>query len=175
VLDPVYVSFSPSSEQQLAWRRDPDTRKALQPGGSARVEAIFADGTTFPNQGKIDYVDPVLDPATGTQEYLATFDNPSHLLLPGQFVRVRILGLVRDSAIVVPQRAVMQQLGRQSVYVVGKGDSVSVRSVIGAGWVGDKWVIDSGLVAGDRVVVDGIQKIGPGAVVKPVALPDSAR
>ena len=175
VLDPVYVSFSPSSEQQLAWRRDPDTRKALQPGGSAQVEAIFADGTTFPNQGKIDYVDPVVDPATGTQEYRAKFDNPSHLLLPGQFVRVRILGLVRDSAIVVPQRAVMQQLGRQSVYVVGKGDSVSVRSVIGAGWVGDKWVIDSGLVAGDRVVVDGIQKIGPGAVVKPVALPDSAR
>lgn len=175
VLDPVYVSFSPSSEQQLAWRRDPDTRKALQPGGSARVEAIFADGTTFPNQGKIDYVDPVVDPATGTQEYRAKFDNPSHLLLPGQFVRVRILGLVRDSAIVVPQRAVMQQLGRQSVYVVGKGDSVSVRSVIGAGWVGDKWVIDSGLVAGDRVVVDGIQKIGPGAVVKPVALPDSVR
>jgi membrane fusion protein (multidrug efflux system) len=175
VLDPVYVSFSPSSEQQLAWRRDPDTRKALQPGGSARVEAVFADGSTFPEQGKIDYVDPVVDLATGTQEYRAKFDNPSHLLLPGQFVRVRILGLVRDSAIVVPQRAVMQQLGRQSVYVVGKGDSVSVRSVVGAGWVGDKWVIDSGLVAGDRVVVDGILKIRPGAVVKPVALADSAR
>jgi membrane fusion protein (multidrug efflux system) len=175
VLDPVYVSFSPSSEQQLAWRRDPDTRKALQPGGSARVEAVFADGSTFPEQGKIDYVDPVVDLATGTQEYRAKFDNPSHLLLPGQFVRVRILGLVRDSAIVVPQRAVMQQLGRQSVYVVGKGDSVSVRSVVGAGWVGDKWVIDSGLVAGDRVVVDGILKIRPGSVVKPVALADSAR
>ena len=116
-----------------------------------------------------------VDLATGTQEYRAKFDNPSHLLLPGQFVRVRILGLVRDSAIVVPQRAVMQQLGRQSVYVVGKGDSVSVRSVVGAGWVGDKWVIDSGLVAGDRVVVDGILKIRPGAVVKPVALADSAR
>jgi membrane fusion protein (multidrug efflux system) len=175
VLDPVYVSFRPSSEQQLAWRRDPGTRKAMQPGGTARVEAVFADGTTFPTQGKIDYVDPVVDPATGTQEYRAKFDNPNHLLLPGQFVRVRILGLVRDSAIVVPQRAVMQQLGHQSVYVVGKGDSVSVRSVVGAGWVGDKWVIDSGLVAGDRVVVDGILKIRPGAVVKPVALADSAR
>jgi membrane fusion protein (multidrug efflux system) len=175
VLDPVYVSFRPSSEQQLAWRRDPGTRKAMQPGGTARIEAVFADGTAFPTQGKIDYVDPVVDPATGTQEYRAKFDNPNHLLLPGQFVRVRILGLVRDSAIVVPQRAVMQQLGRQSVYVVGKGDSVSVRSVVGAGWVGDKWVIDSGLVAGDRVVVDGILKIRPGAVVKPVALADSTR
>ncbi len=175
VLDPIYVSFRPSAEQQLAWRRDPDTRKAMQPGGTARVKAIFADGTEFPNEGKIDYVDPVVDPATGTQEYRARFDNPSHLLLPGQFVRVRIQGLVRDSAIVVPQRAVMQQLGRQSVYVVGKGDSVAVRTVVGAGWVGDKWLIDSGLVAGDRVIVDGIQKIGPGAVVKPVALADSAQ
>jgi membrane fusion protein (multidrug efflux system) len=175
VLDPIYVSFRPSAEQQLAWRRDADTRKALQPGGSARVEAVFADGTTFPTEGRIDYVDPVVDLATGTQEYRAKFANPDHTLLPGQFVRVRIKGLVRDSALVVPQRAVMQQLGRQSVYVVGKGDSVAVRSVVGAGWVGDQWVIDSGLVAGDRVVVDGILKIRPGAVVKPVALPDSAR
>jgi membrane fusion protein (multidrug efflux system) len=175
VLDPVYVSFRPSAEQQLAWRRDPDTRKALQPGGSARVEAIFADGTTFPTEGKIDYVDPVVDPATGTQEYRARFDNPDHTLLPGQFVRVHLKGLVRDSALVVPQRAVMQQLGRQSVYVVGAGDSVAVRSVVGAGWVGDQWVIDSGLVAGDRVIVDGILKVRPGAVVKPVALPDSAQ
>jgi membrane fusion protein (multidrug efflux system) len=175
VLDPIYVSFRPSAEQQLAWRRDADTRKALQPGGSARVEAVFADGTTFPTEGRIDYVDLVVDLATGTQEYRAKFANPDHTLLPGQFVRVRIKGLVRDSALVVPQRAVMQQLGRQSVYVVGKGDSVAVRSVVGAGWVGDQWVIDSGLVAGDRVVVDGILKIRPGAVVKPVALPDSAR
>ena len=175
VLDPVYVSFRPSSEQQLAWRRTLETRKALMPGGSARVEAVFSDGTKFPVTGRINYVDPVVDPATGTQEYRAAFANPDHVLLPGQFVRVHILGLVRDSALVVPQRAVMQQLGRQSVYVVGKGDSVSVRSVVGAGWVGDQWVIDSGLVAGDRVVVDGILKIRPGAVVKPVALPDSAR
>lgn len=175
VLDPIYVSFRPSSEQQLAWRRDSTTRSALMPGGSARVQAIFSDGTKFPTTGKINYVDPVVDPATGTQEYRAAFDNPHHVLLPGQFVRVSILGLVRDSAIMVPQRAVMQQLGRQSVYVVGKGDSVSVRSVTGAGWVGGGWLIESGLKPGDRVVVDGIQKIRPGAVVKPVALPDSAR
>lgn len=175
VLDPVYVSFRPSSEQQLVWRRDARTRKALMPGGSARVEAVFSDGTLFPTTGKINYVDPVVDPATGTQEYRAAFANPNHVLLPGQFVRVRILGLVRDSALIVPQRAVMQQLGRQSVYVVGKGDTVAARSVVGAGWVGDQWVIDSGLQAGDRVVVDNLLKIRPGAVVKPVALPDSAR
>jgi membrane fusion protein (multidrug efflux system) len=174
VLDPVYVSFRPSAQQQLAWRRDPETRGAVAPGGSARVQVSFTDGTAFPTLGRIGYVDPVVDPATGTQEYRAEFANPDHVLLPGQFVRVQVLGLVRDSALVVPQRAVMQQLGRQSVYVVGKGDTVSAREVKGAGWSGEGWLIESGLKPGDRVVVDGIQKIGPGAVVRPVALVDTA-
>lgn len=174
VLDPIYVSFRPSSQQQLVWRRDPDTRRALAPGGSARVQVAFTDGTAFPTLGRIGYVDPVVDAATGTQEYRAEFANPDHVLLPGQFVRVQLRGLVRDSAIVVPQRAVQQQLGRQSVYVVGKGDTVAAREVKGAGWAGNGWLIESGLRAGDRVVVDGIQKIGPGMVVHPVALADSA-
>lgn len=174
VLDPIYVSFRPSAQQQLVWRRNPETRRALAPGGSARVEVSFADGTTFPTNGRIYYVDPVVDPATGTQEYRATFPNPDHILLPGQFVRVQLLGLVRDSALVVPQRAVQQQLGRLSVYVVGKGDTVSAREVKGAGWAGEGWLIESGLEPGDRVVVDGIQKIGPGLVVRPVALADSS-
>lgn len=173
VLDPVYVSFRPSSEQQLSWRRDPEARRALAPGGTARVEVSFSDGTAFPSKGRIYYIDPVVDPATGTQEYRATFANPSRIMLPGQFVRVNLLGLVRDSALVVPQRAVQQQLGRQSVYVLGKGDTVIAREVKGAMWAGTNWLIDSGLTAGDRVVVDGIQKIGPGIVVRPVALADS--
>ncbi|HET7552585.1 MAG TPA: efflux RND transporter periplasmic adaptor subunit [Gemmatimonadaceae bacterium] len=174
VLDPIYVSFRPSAEQQLTWRRDPETRRAVAPGGSARVQVTFSDGTTFPTTGRIGYVDPVVDPATGTQEYRAEFANPDHILLPGQFVRVSLVGLVRDSAIVIPQRAVQQQLGRQSVYVVGKGDTVAAREVKGAGWMGEGWLIESGLEPGDRVVVDGIQKIGPGLVVKPVALADTA-
>ena len=173
VLDPIYVSFRPSAGQQLEWRRDPETRSAMAPGGTARVQVTFSDGTPFPTRGRINYVDPVVDPATGTQEYRATFPNPDHVLLPGQFVRVQLLGLVRDSALVVPQRAVQQQLGRQSVYVVGKGDTVSAREVTGAGWAGDGWLIESGLEPGDRVVVDGIQKIGPGLVVRPVALADT--
>jgi membrane fusion protein (multidrug efflux system) len=173
VLDPIYVSFRPSAQQQLVWRRDPETRRAVSSGGSARVQISFTDGTAFPTLGRIGYVDPVVDPATGTQEYRAEFANPDHILLPGQFVRVQLLGLVRDSALVVPQRAVQQQLGRQSVYVVGKGDTVAAREVKGAGWSGDGWLIESGLKPGDRVVVDGIQKIGPGSVVRPVALADS--
>lgn len=174
VLDPIYVSFRPSAQQQLAWRRDADTRRALSPGGGARVQVTLPDGSVFPTLGRIGYVDPVVDPATGTQQYRAEFANHDHILLPGQFVRVQVIGLVRDSAIVVPQRAVQQQLGRQSVYVVGKGDTVAAREVKGSGWSGDGWLIESGLNPGDRVVVDGIQKIGPGMVVRPVALADSS-
>ena len=173
VLDPIYVSFRPSAEQQLAWRRDPRTRRAIQPGGSARVQVSFPDGSTFPTLGRIGFIDPVVDPQTGTQEYRAQFANSGHVMLPGQFVSVRLLGLVRDSAIVIPQRAVLQQLGRQSVYVVGKGDTVSARPVEAAGWTGGGWLIESGLEPGERVVVDGVQKIGPGMVVHATALADS--
>ncbi len=74
----------------------------------------------------------------------------------------------------MPQRAVQQGLGRQFVYVVGPGDTVSTRDVVPGRWTGHDWVIDSGLVAGDRVIVDGVQKVGPGRVVKPVPATDSS-
>jgi membrane fusion protein (multidrug efflux system) len=143
------------------------------PGGPLTIEAILPDGQSAPSKGRLDFIDPVLDPATGTQEFRAEFSNRERLLLPGQFVRVKLLGLVRDSAIVVPQRAVVQAMGRQSVFVVGKGDTVKVKDVETSSWTGDQWIIERGLAAGDRVIVDGIQKIGPGAVVKPVMTVDS--
>jgi membrane fusion protein (multidrug efflux system) len=174
VVDPVYVSFRPSAEQQLRWKRDPALRRALEPGGSARVQAVLADGRPLAGAGRIGYVDPVVDPATGTQEFRATFAGTDRLLLPGQFVRVRLLGLTRRDAIVVPQRAVVQQLGRQTVYVVGADNRVAVRDVKATGWSGTDWLIDEGLKPGERVVVDGVQKLGPGAAVRPVPLaPDS--
>jgi membrane fusion protein (multidrug efflux system) len=169
VLDPIYVTFRPAAQQLLSWKRDPRTNRALVPGGPLVVEAVLPDGQALPTRGRLDFIDPVLDPATGTQEFRAEFSNRDRLLLPGQFVRVKLLGLVRDSAIVVPQRAVVQAMGRQSVYVVGAGDTVHVKDVEASDWTGDQWIIERGLAAGDRVIVDGIQKVGPGAVVKPVA------
>jgi len=171
VLDPIYVTFRPAAQQLLSWQRDPKTNRALVPGGPLQVEAVLPDGQALPGKGRLDFIDPVLDPATGTQEFRAEFSNRERLLLPGQFVRVKLLGLVRDSAIVVPQRAVVQAMGRQSVYVVGTGDTVQVKDVEASTWTGDQWIIERGLAAGDRVIVDGIQKVGPGAVVKPVAAP----
>jgi membrane fusion protein (multidrug efflux system) len=175
VLAPVYVSFRPSSAQQLSWRRDAAMRRALEPGGEARVEASLTDGSHFPEVGRIGYIDPVVDPATGTQEYRAQFDNVGHGLLPGQFVHVRVRGLVRQNAIVVPQRAVLEQMGRQIVYVVGADSKVESREIHATSWTGGDWLIENGLKNGDRVVVDGVQKIGPGAPVKATPLADSAK
>jgi len=174
VLDPIYVSFRPSAQQLLAWKQDPEARKLIQPGSPLSVEITLPDGSTFPRTGRLDFVAPSLDAATGTQEFRALFKNPDHLLVPGQFVRVRLNGFTRDSALALPQRAVQQALGRQFVYVVGKGDTVVARDVDPGPWRGSLWIIDKGLSPGDRVVVDGTQKAAPGRPVRPVALADSA-
>ena len=173
-LDPVYVSFRPSSQDLLRWRQDPETRELIRPGSRLKVHVVLPDGTELPRTGALDYVSASLDPTTGTQEFRATFANQDLVLVPGQFVRVRLEGFQRDSALAVPRRAVQQSLGRQFVLVVGKGDTVAARDVKPSSWSGRQWIIDSGLVAGDRVIVDGVQKARPGTPVRPVPLADSA-
>jgi membrane fusion protein, multidrug efflux system len=173
VLDPVYVSFRPSAQQLLAWKQDSVAKKLIQPGSSLTVEVTLPDGSRFPGTGKLDFVAPSLDAATGTQEFRALFRNPDYLLVPGQFVRVRLTGFTRDSALAVPQRAIQQALGRQFVLVVAKGDTVVTRDVQPGPWSGTLWIIDKGLSPGDRVVVDGVQKAAPGKPVRTVAFVDS--
>ena len=173
-LDPVYVSFEPSSQQLLEWRESPRSRALIEPGGPLQVRVVLPDGTLMPRVGRLDFVAPALDPATGTEEFRATFPNPDRLLMPGQFVQVRLVGFVRENALAVPQRAVQTGLGRQYVFVVGKGDTVATRDVQAGPWAGDLWIIDRGLMPGDRVIVDGLQKVAPGRPVKPVPLGDSA-
>jgi membrane fusion protein (multidrug efflux system) len=173
-LDPVYVSFHPSSQDQHQWRQDPRSRKLVQPGSPLVVRVVLPDGTELPREGKLDYVSPSVDPATGTQELRASFDNDDLALVPGQFVRVRLQGFERDSALAVPRRAVQQPLDQQFVLVVGPGDTVAARDVETGTWSGDWWIIDRGLEPGDRIVVEGVQKAAPGQPVKPVAVADSA-
>jgi len=174
-LDPVYVTFHPSSQQLLAWQQDPRARALLSPGGSGvAVRVLLPNGALLPRVGRINFVSPSLDSASGTQEFRAKFDNGDHRLVPGQFVHVRLEGFARANALAIPQRAVQQGLGRQFVYVVGAGDTVTARDVKPGTWNGTLWLIDSGLVAGDRVVVDGVQKVAPGRTVKPVPAGDSA-
>jgi len=174
VLDPIYVSFRPAAQQLLKWKQDPDAQKLIQPGSRLSVQVTLPDGTLLPRTGTLDFVAPSLDATTGTQEFRALFHNADHLLVPGQFVSVRLSGFTRDSALAIPQRAVQQALGRQFVYVVGKGDTVVTRDVQPGPWSGNSWIIDKGLAAGERVIVDGVQKAAPGRQVRPVPLADSA-
>jgi len=173
-LDPVYVVFRPSSEQVTAWHRDPRARDLIRQGSSLTVQVALPDGTLLPRTGRLDFVAPALDAASGTQEFRAVFANPDRVLMPGQFVRVGLVGFARDSALAVPLRAVQSGLGRQFVYVVGPGDTVATRDVQPGPWSGNLWIIDQGLKPGDRVIVDGTQKVFPGRIVRPVPLADSS-
>jgi membrane fusion protein (multidrug efflux system) len=128
----------------------------------------FSDGTTYPHEGKLDLVEVGLRTTTGSRDVRVAFPNQERVLLPGQFVKVRLLGAVRTGGILVPQRAIQQGPQGSYVYVVGQGDKVEVRNVKATSWQGNQWLIEGGLSAGDRVVVEGLQKLGPGAQVKPV-------
>jgi membrane fusion protein (multidrug efflux system) len=173
-LDPAYVTFRPSSQQLLAWKADPRSRRLIEAGSALGVRIVMGDGTLFPRTGRLSFVAPSLDSATGTQEFRAQFENHDRALVPGQFVRVRLTGFSQPGALAVPQRAVLQGLGRQFVYVVTAGDTVTARDVQPGPWSGDLWIINGGLKAGDRVVIDGVQKLTPGRRVHPVAAADSA-
>ncbi|HVT40089.1 MAG TPA: efflux RND transporter periplasmic adaptor subunit [Gemmatimonadaceae bacterium] len=173
-LDPVYVTFRPSTQQLQLWRQDPRSRALLEARSPLQVRLVLSDGSMFPRPGRLNFVAPSLDSATGTQEFRAEFPNRDHVLVPGQFVRVRLEGFSRADAIAVPQRAVQQGLGRQYVYVVGAGDTAMVRDVKPGPWSGNLWIIDAGLKPGDRVIVDGLQKIAQGRPVRPVPAPDSS-
>jgi len=173
-VDPVYVTFQPSSQQLLGWQEDPRSRALTRPGGGLVVQVVLPDGSVLPRTGRLDFVAPSLDTATGTQEFRSVFANGDRILVPGQTVRVRLVGFARERALAVPARAVLTGLGRQFVYVVGPGDTARARDIVPGPWSGDRWIVDRGLEPGDRVIVDGVQKIGPGAKVLPTPLADSS-
>jgi len=173
-VDPIYVNFSPSDQDVLRWRRDVKDGLLVMPKGPLAVQVTLADGTVYPRTGTLNFTDLALQPATGTQELRAELENPQHLLLPGQFVRVRLLGLKHPGAILVPQRAVQQGLGGAFVYLLDAGDKVATRNVIATAWDGGSWLIAQGLAAGDRIVVDGLQQVAPGSPVRAVAYQPAA-
>jgi membrane fusion protein (multidrug efflux system) len=168
-VDPIYVNFSPSDEEMLRWRRDLAAGRLVMPPGALTVQVTLADGSVFDANGELNFADLALQPATGTMQLRAAFRNPQYVVLPGQFVRVRLLGLKRPGAILVPQRAVQQALSGAFVYVVDDSNHVAARTVAATSWDGAAWLIEQGLVAGDRVIVDGVQKVAPGLVVAPSA------
>jgi membrane fusion protein (multidrug efflux system) len=162
-LDPIWVRFKVSESEYLTY----ENRADRPPQSSFALEMLLADGTRHPYIGRIQNATNQVDSKTGTLELQATFPNPKHDILPGQFGRVRFQTDQRKAALVVPQRAMQELQGLQSVFVVSPDNKVLARSVIPGDRVGDGWIITQGLEPGDRVIVEGTLKIRPGMQVNP--------
>lgn len=168
-VDPMYVVVSVPETFILKRRRDIESKKITHPGVyQLRGRLTLMDDTVYPYEGVLDLLEPGLRTETGSRQTRITFPNPTRTLLPGQFVKVRFTGDTNTDAILIPQRAVLQGPQGPFVFVVGQDEKVGIRDVAASDWKGDQWLIDSGLKAGDRVVVNGLMKIGPGAPVNAV-------
>jgi membrane fusion protein, multidrug efflux system len=168
-VDPMYVVVSVPETFILKRRRDIESRRITHPGDyQLRASLTLMDGTPFPHEGQLDLLEPGLRSETGARVERITVPNPTRSLLPGQFVKVRFTGDTKTDAVLIPQRAVMQGPQGSFVYVVNQDEKVEIRDVVASDWKGNQWLIDTGLSAGDRVVVNGLMRIGPGAPVKSV-------
>ncbi len=171
VLSPMWVNFSLSENEYQALRDKVETGQLRRaPTGSYVVEIVLVDGSMFPHTGQITFTDPAYNSQTGTFLIRAQVDNPKGLLRPNQYVRVRVKGATRPNAILIPQRAVLQGAKGHFVWVVDKDSKAENRPVTVGDWSGDDWVISEGLREGDRVVVDGGLKLGPGVALNPKPL-----
>jgi membrane fusion protein (multidrug efflux system) len=176
-LDPIKVSFNISESEYLELARATQGGSRAPRRAAPIVELLLADGSVHPEKGRVTIVGRGVDPGTGTMLLEAEFPNPQGIVRPGQFARVRIPVTVAKDAIVIPQRAVQELQGTYNVYVVGADSTAEIRPVKPANRVGSDWVIGEGLRPGERVIVDGLQKVRPGAKVAPTAAasgPDSA-
>ncbi|MDP3440044.1 MAG: efflux RND transporter periplasmic adaptor subunit, partial [Azonexus sp.] len=131
------------------------------------VELILANGTTYAKPGKLNFLASNIDTTLGTQQLRAEFDNTENLLLPGQFVRIRLLTGEREGVFLVPQAAIIQNEQGAMVMLAGAEDKVAPRPIQVAEWRGKDWVVIGGLQAGDKVIVDNLMKLRPGAPVAP--------
>jgi membrane fusion protein (multidrug efflux system) len=163
-IDPIHVRFTLSEQDYLRFAR----AKGSQPTKEEQekpLQMVLADGSTHPEPGRLVFVDRNVDPESGTILLEASFPNPDRIVRPGQYAKVRAPVEVKPGAILVPQRAVQEIQGIYSVAVLKADDTVDLRNVRAGERVGSLWVIDSGLKPGDRIVVEGMQKVRQGAKV----------
>ena len=173
-LDPIYVDVTQSSTDLLRLKRqlaDGSLKKAGD--GQAKVSLLLPDGSKYSEPGKLQFSGVTVDPTTGNVVLRALFPNPKGDLLPGMYVRAQLETGVNDSAITVPQVGVTRnQKGEATAMILNKEGKVEQRVLVTGGTVCDNWLVTSGLAAGDRVIVEGLQKIKPGAPA--VAVPAQA-
>ncbi|KWE52512.1 efflux RND transporter periplasmic adaptor subunit [Burkholderia sp. MSMB2157WGS] len=169
-LDPVYVDLTQSSLEGLKLRQDVQSGRLKTSGpGAAKVTLILEDGKTYSEPGKLQFSDVTVDQTTGSVTIRAVFPNPGRVLLPGMFVRARIEEGVNENAFLVPQIGVTHdQKGQAIAMVVNASNKVEPRPLKTTGMQGQNWIVEGGLQAGDHVIVQGVDKVRPGATVKTV-------
>ncbi|WP_342243821.1 efflux RND transporter periplasmic adaptor subunit [Pseudomonas sp. OTU5201] len=168
-LDPIYVNFAyPDTEAERLRDGVKNGKVELPPDGLLSADLKFGDGSTYPLSGRVDFTDSFVNTGTGTVSARAVVPNPEQKLLPGMFVRVLVKGFTRPQAITLPERALAQGPRGTFVYVVDKDGMARVRQVKTGDTSDGRWVIESGVTAGDRVIVEGLPKVRPDSPVKAV-------
>lgn len=167
VIDPIWVVFSISEDQLLQARAEGKSKQLILPEEDKYdVTLKLADGSTFPYTGQVNFTSPTLDPETGALIVRAQFRNPKGVVLPGQFVNAIVSGARWNQVLIVPQEAVSQGRKGMFVFVIGSDDKVSRRQVSVGPWYQNYWIIEAGLEPGDRVVVEGVNKVQENAIVQ---------
>lgn len=165
VVDPIWVYFSISENDILKSKSEELKQQLVFPKtGELDIEVVLADGSIYPHKGKVNFASPTIDQKTGTMSIRAVLPNPGNILVPGQFVRVNVIGATRPKAIVIPQRAVLEGKNGMFVYVV-INNKAEIRNVEVGDWYQNNWIIHSGLIEGDVVITDGVNKVRPGVPV----------
>ncbi|WP_078085101.1 efflux RND transporter periplasmic adaptor subunit [Microbulbifer mangrovi] len=166
-LDPIYVDLTQSVSELLSLRQAVASG-SMQSAQNLPVTILLEDGSQYPHAGKLEFSEVSVDPTTGSVRLRVVVPNPDHLLLPGMYVRASVGSGQRQNAVLVPQQGIARDpKGNTSAMVVGEGNTVEARPVRVSQTVGSNWLVESGLQAGDRVIVEGLQKIRPGVVVNP--------
>jgi membrane fusion protein (multidrug efflux system) len=171
-LNPIKVYFEVSEQTFLPfWQRLVSSANGEE---ALPLQLIFADGTVYPEMGKLSFADRAVNASTGTLQIVGIFPNANFLLRPGQYVRVRAQTQIKTKVLVVPQRAVTELQSTYQVAVVDPANKAHIQPVKVGDQIGSNWIIDSGLKAGDRVMVEGAQKVKEGMVVNPQPFVDEA-
>jgi membrane fusion protein (multidrug efflux system) len=174
-VDPILFRAGISEAEYLRIARRAEELRAQRGGVKTSVQLLLADGTIHPQTGNVEAIERAVDPTTGTLAVQFTFPNPDRLVRPGQYGRARFEAEVKKNALLVPQRAVQELQNLYSLAVVGPDNKVEFRSVKVGPRVDGQWVIEEGLKPGEKVVVEGLQRIRDGAIVSPkAAAPASA-
>jgi len=175
-VDPIWVNFGVPDNEQAQIQKEVKAKQLALPDGNFEVALRRADGSLYEKTGRLNFADVRVSPATGTRETRAELPNPGGALKPGEFVRVILRGATRPNAVTVPQRAVLEGLQGKFVYVVNEKSQAEPRPVEAGEWAGQSWIITGGLKPGERVIVDGVMRLGPGAPVRIAeAKPEAAK